>query len=224
MTSSAARQRSTSQAAAAEKGEPAGKVALLDAAERLFAEHGYFGTTIRDITRLADVPHGLATYHFKSKDDLFRAVVARRLPQIMGALEQRLDAVLRAGLSGMACIEALLDAHVIAHLEFGARGPGEMNYLRMTQQLIALGRRRELTSELTETYTPIYARYRAAMIDALPGDDPKGLERRFHLMRLCLAGVIADIDSPVALSFTDIATTRALLRSFCAYGFLPAPE
>lgn len=209
---------------ASEKEVPAGKVALLNAAERLFAEHGFFGTAMRDITKLAGVPHGLATYHFKTKDDLFRAVVARRLPLIMGALDASLDEVLRSGLTGMARIEALLDAHIVAHLEFSSRGQGETDYLRMTQQMIALGKRRLLSSELAEAYSPIYARYRAAMIEALPEADAHDLELRFHLMRLCLAGVITDIDSPVALSLKDIAATRAMLRSFCAYGFLSRPE
>jgi len=40
------------------------KTELLKAAEQLFADRGYHGATIRDITAAAKVPLGLATYHF----------------------------------------------------------------------------------------------------------------------------------------------------------------
>lgn len=51
---------------------------LLDAAERLFAQQSYEGTSIREITSAAGVRLALAHYHFGSKQDLFRAVLARR--------------------------------------------------------------------------------------------------------------------------------------------------
>lgn len=50
--------------------------ALLQAARRLFARHGYEGASVRAITREAGVNLGAVTYHFGSKRALFEAVAA----------------------------------------------------------------------------------------------------------------------------------------------------
>lgn len=51
---------------------------ILDCAERLFAKHGYHGTSVRDIALLAKVQFALVGYHFGSKLDLLDHVIARR--------------------------------------------------------------------------------------------------------------------------------------------------
>jgi AcrR family transcriptional regulator len=51
---------------------------LLDAAEKLFAEFGFEGTSVRAINGEADVNSGAIHYHFRTKEDLFRAVIKRR--------------------------------------------------------------------------------------------------------------------------------------------------
>ena len=46
---------------------------LLDAAIEAFSENGFKGTSTRDIADRAGVHHPLITYHFKNKDQLWRA-------------------------------------------------------------------------------------------------------------------------------------------------------
>ncbi len=46
---------------------------LLDAAIEAFSESGFKGTSTRDIADRAGVHHPLITYHFKNKDQLWRA-------------------------------------------------------------------------------------------------------------------------------------------------------
>lgn len=60
---------------------------ILDAAESLFAEDGLHAVSVRQIASAAGVPINLITYHFGSKDGLYRAVFERRSPTIV---EQRL--------------------------------------------------------------------------------------------------------------------------------------
>lgn len=50
---------------------------LLDAAISAFSENGYKGTSTRDIADRAGVHHPLITYHFKNKDQLWRAAADR---------------------------------------------------------------------------------------------------------------------------------------------------
>jgi len=50
---------------------------LLDAATEAFSENGFKGTSTRDIAERAGVHHPLITYHFKNKDQLWRAATDR---------------------------------------------------------------------------------------------------------------------------------------------------
>jgi AcrR family transcriptional regulator len=63
---------------------------ILDAAEELFAEHGYDGVTLRRIATAAGVDVALASYHFGKKLDLFQAVFQRRAATLN---ESRLEAL-----------------------------------------------------------------------------------------------------------------------------------
>jgi AcrR family transcriptional regulator len=51
--------------------------AILDAAEQLFAAHGYDATSIREITRHAGVNVAAVHYHFGDKPAVLRAVTSR---------------------------------------------------------------------------------------------------------------------------------------------------
>ncbi len=67
---------------------------LLDAAERLFAEHGFDGASMRTITADAGANLAAVNYHFGSKSALIHEVFARRLAPMNVARLQLLDAVL----------------------------------------------------------------------------------------------------------------------------------
>lgn len=86
--------------AGADKDSATAPERILREAERIFADFGYDGASLRQIAEAAHVPVALVSYHFKSKDRLYRAVFDRRVPTIV---EQRL-----AGLA-IAMSEADLD-------------------------------------------------------------------------------------------------------------------
>jgi AcrR family transcriptional regulator len=65
---------------------------ILDAAEELFAEHGFAETSLRRITTLAGVNLAAVNYHFQSKESLILAVLRRRIEPLnrirIGMLDQ----------------------------------------------------------------------------------------------------------------------------------------
>jgi AcrR family transcriptional regulator len=75
--------------------EPEGltKARLLDVAERLFADHGIDGTSLREITKEAKTNLAAVNYHFSSKDGLIAAVFARRLEPLSAEQSALLDAI-----------------------------------------------------------------------------------------------------------------------------------
>lgn len=69
---------------------------ILDAAERLFAEHGYRGASVRAITDLAGANLAAVGYHFGSKAELLAAVVRRVVEPICTAQSRGLERLLAA--------------------------------------------------------------------------------------------------------------------------------
>lgn len=76
-------------------GKPASfstKDRILGAAEELFAQHGFAGTSLRQVTSHADVNIAAVNYHFGSKENLVNEVFRRRMDEMtaarLGQLEQ----------------------------------------------------------------------------------------------------------------------------------------
>ena len=64
---------------------------LLDAAIEAFSENGFKGTSTRDIAERAGVHHPLITYHFKNKDQLWRAAADRVFRDFRRSLASSLE-------------------------------------------------------------------------------------------------------------------------------------
>lgn len=58
------------------------KERILDAAESLFARHGFAAASLRQITADAGVNLAAVNYHFQSKEELFVAVIKRKIEPI----------------------------------------------------------------------------------------------------------------------------------------------
>ncbi|WP_438863673.1 TetR/AcrR family transcriptional regulator [Neptunicella sp.] len=71
------------------------KTEILDAAELLFAEHGFADTSLRAITTKASVNLASVNYHFGSKKMLIQEVLQRYLQVLAPALEKQLTVLLQ---------------------------------------------------------------------------------------------------------------------------------
>jgi AcrR family transcriptional regulator len=80
------------------RGRMATTAAILDAAQELFAARGYDAVAVRDIAEQAGVTHALVHQYVGSKDDVFRAVLARREGLIVAAAPDNPDLLESAGL------------------------------------------------------------------------------------------------------------------------------
>lgn len=70
------------------------RIQILDAAEHLFAERGYRGTSVRAITDLAGANLAAVGYHFGSKAELLAAVARRVIEPINAAQSAGLERLL----------------------------------------------------------------------------------------------------------------------------------
>ncbi|MBN1125574.1 MAG: TetR/AcrR family transcriptional regulator [Sedimentisphaerales bacterium] len=88
---------------------------LLCAAEKLFAEKGFEGASIREITAEAGCNVAAVNYHFRGKEKLYREVFRRRLIQLREARIQAIKSVITKGPS--ASLEELLSCYCKAFLD-----------------------------------------------------------------------------------------------------------
>ena len=94
---------------------------LLDAGLKLFANRGYAGTAVQDITEEAKVTKPTLYYYFENKEGLFQALVDQ-------AMDERLRLMQQAAPPGKSTVEQLTD--IIATLtDFARRQP---DLLRLT--------------------------------------------------------------------------------------------
>ena len=61
---------------------------ILDGASEMFAEHGYHGSSLRDISARIGISHSGMLHHFESKDDLLDRVIDRLEAHAQSALER----------------------------------------------------------------------------------------------------------------------------------------
>lgn len=95
-----------------ENDKPTTKDRIMDAAERLFADKGLDGSSLREITTAAGVNLAAVNYHFGSKDGLIAAVFTRHLGPLNAARIALLDKVEAQAGEAPPILEAVLDAFI----------------------------------------------------------------------------------------------------------------
>ena len=113
---------------------------LLDSAGERFAANGFAKTTVEEIAHRAGVSKGLVYHHFRSKDELLRAVLDRTLAEW--------DAVTaRAGLDSAPSVVAALSAMQRDTLRWARRRPVVLAIVRLDPMvLMAVGREAVLSA------------------------------------------------------------------------------
>lgn len=151
---------------------------ILDAAERLFAEHGFDGTSLRQITDAAGVNLAAVNYHFGSKEDLYAQVFLRRIVPINERRAELFDqAVVLAGEHPVP-LPALFDSFIRPVFEMADRAP---SFLRLLARNV--GAPPPFMAPLIEAqFRPLIVRYVKALHEALPHMPPKTVFWRMHFV------------------------------------------
>lgn len=143
---------------------------IMDAAERVFAAHGFDGSTTRAIADEASVNLGLIHYHFSSKEALFEQVIARRSGQVNFYRRQLLARVLSD--PSQVTLERIFEALVRPTIEMSDAHDGAgQSYSRIIVQ-IASGTDERSIQLTGENFNAIAREF----IDALEAHVP-GLDR-----------------------------------------------
>jgi AcrR family transcriptional regulator len=158
------------------------KERILNAAERLFGEEGFAGTSLRAVTAAAGVNLAAVNYYFHSKEALFQEIIQRRLGTLATERLRRLTMLKTSG--SEITVEALLEAYLAPLSElFGSEGGQGSALMLLIGRVISDPNPRiqqiviELAQEMAQDYL-------AAFALALPHLSPQELWWRFRSMNV----------------------------------------
>ena len=147
---------------------PDTKERILDAAERLFADHGFPATSLRDITNEAGVNLAAVNYHFGSKESLLIAVLERTTLPVNRARLERLDTLEATAGDTPVVTERLVRAFLTPLFERWCEwGRGDPKFLRLVGRIHA-DVDQELRAKFIKQFDTVFRRFSAAFQRSLP--------------------------------------------------------
>ncbi|GAA2445610.1 hypothetical protein GCM10010191_73150 [Actinomadura vinacea] len=170
---------------------------ILDAAERLFGERGFAGTSLRAVTTTARVNVASIYYHFESKEGLLRAVARRAMASVSEERHRLLDELCTRGDPG---VEELVRAFVVTGADLvrrqGERGEHVARFIGRVLCEPGPEVRRLFAAEVGH----VEGRYLDALTKALPGLPAGEVAFRYRTMVGVLAlhqmDALADLAPP----------------------------
>ncbi len=200
---------------------------ILDAAEELFAKKAHGNVTFRQISEHSGLHISQIVYHFRNKDTLLEAVVARRANSLNEERLAHLETYKRLFGNRQLDVEALVRAFVDPYLSKLAQGdPGWRNYGavigRIVWDPIAL-------PMMERAYNDVARLYLKALSNALPDASEEAIYRGFQFMLALVFSAGAhsrrlDRLSDERYSSSDYDRTYAMLVPFITAGFLGLAE
>jgi AcrR family transcriptional regulator len=138
----------------------------LDAAEQLFAERGFEGVSIRDLSTAAGVNVAAVNYHFQGKKNLYLSVLIRRLKPIREGALKALAQVTNQG-RDPSDPRTLIRTFVKTYLQEALTRPGGVMFLRLMARQMADPRHGGEVF-FQELVIPVHEAFAGALAKALP--------------------------------------------------------
>jgi AcrR family transcriptional regulator len=195
---------------------------ILDAAEVLFARHGLYGVTLKEIATEVGVHHTLLNYYFEDKKTLFDAVFARRAvvtsERRMRVLDEYDASTDTPTVEG--ALRAFLDTDLDLYIQ---GGEGWKNYAQLTAQVANTP---EWGAQLMDqNFDPVVLRLIGLLKRALPDCAEADIFWGYHfvsgalMLTLARTGRIDKLSGGICKS-EDYAAVKERMASFMAAGFL----
>lgn len=161
---------------------------ILGAAEELFAQHGFAGTSLRQVTSRADVNIAAVNYHFGSKENLVNEVFRRRMDEMS---QQRLTALRVALERHPGELEPILAAFVEPALAMAQDHHGGASFVRVIARAYA-EKNDALRKFLSDHYGHVLRDFARAIGAVVPGMSKETLYWRLDFLAGALTYAMSD--------------------------------
>lgn len=196
------------------------KERILGAAEVLFAQRGFDGASLRQLTTAAGVNLAAVNYHFGSKENLVNEVFRRRMDEMTAT---RLDQLEKARRDHPGDLAAVLAAFVEPALAMAQDRQSGGAFVRVIARAYA-EKNDNLRKFLSDHYGHVLREFGKAIAACVPGLSKEELYWRLDFLAGALTYAMADfglIKRPHGVSESDhrAHAARELIR-FAEAGFL----
>lgn len=184
---------------------------ILDVAERLFAQHGPAGVTIRSIASEAGTNTQALNYHFGTKDRLFEEMFRRRVSPVNAERLERLDVCTAKG--RLPSIEEVVDAFVRPILRLRQESLGHERALVVMQfqlRMVSNPGDKEFTY-LRSYFEPLRSRFISALSRILPHLEIEDVIWRYNFM---CGAILYSMAGPTRMLYPPDSIAGAKLRGF----------
>lgn len=196
---------------------------ILNSAEELFARAGFSAVTVRQIMQGANADVSLAYYHFKSKRDLFDAVLLRRAEYLNEVRLEALERVEKRHPNDAPTVQEIIAAFTQPLLDLLAQDHEEWrHYFALIAQI---NNSPEWGGELmTRYFDPLVKRFLNALRKVLPDCKDEDLYWSYHFLSGALTltfaetGRIDNLSGGICRS-SDMASINSRMPGFLAAGF-----
>ncbi|WP_278486260.1 TetR/AcrR family transcriptional regulator [Achromobacter insolitus] len=163
---------------------------MLDAAEELFAAHGFHGTSMRDVAVAMDCGIALVTYHFGTKDVLFSTVIKRRAAYMAHERILALDQARAKAKGKPVPVEDIVTGYVWPFVERSAAGGrGWKNYSLF---IARHANSPEFAKVIDQHYDPVARQYLNELERTFPSMPQVDLYYAFSLMVGAMVSIVAE--------------------------------
>jgi AcrR family transcriptional regulator len=166
---------------------------IIDAAEMLFAQQGYEGTTTRAIALKANVPLGLMSYYFGTKGDLYSEVIMRRSSEHAADIAASLQAAKQRAGDGPVAISDLVTAFVMPIVRRSLEsGPGWRAYVKLLSLAANTPGAEPHTKTFAREYAAVVADFIAMMKQKLPDASDENIYWAYYILNSAIIHIIVE--------------------------------
>jgi AcrR family transcriptional regulator len=153
---------------------------ILATAEEMFAEQGYWGVSLRSITRASGVNIAAIHYHFGSKQELLEQIFEKRCGPMNGA-RLRLLSECREGPGRPPMLEQILEAYLRPSMIWPNDPDGARRFLRL--RAVLSHENESLAADLiSRHFNEVSRTFAAALRDVLPQFSEEEVYWRFQFL------------------------------------------
>ena len=205
------------------------KLAILDAAQRLFAQHGFEKVSMRALTQEAGVNLAAVNYHFGSKRGLIDAVISGYVNPVNEARLALLDEAEDGAHGEPLPLETILDCFMRPVLAaVGKSSVAERLFFQLMGRCMNDRSMRLMPLDAMELFQKVISRYPKAIGHALPQLEKKEIIWRLHFTVGVLIHVLIHTDGLFQFAGDLVGRPSrdnilTMVKGYCCAGF-EAPQ
>lgn len=194
------------------------QIKIIEAAEIEFANHGFEGASVRDITSRAEVNIAAINYHFGSKADLFIEMIRYRIEPINQLRIELLEEALQKSRGNPLPLRQVLEIIIRPLIKnLTELNKGEFHFMRAMGR--GLTEESRFMANLHDILADVISRFRAVLANTLSNLSSEEIAYCFHFMSCSIGGVMMQHQKLESISggMIDLTNTNALINRLITF-------